>query len=63
MLRCCVLKSKHVSAGDCADVQNNGASTSGVYAIHPTGRHVGLRVYCDLAADGGGWTVRSLSSP
>ena len=34
-----------------------GANESGVYTIHPNNTNTPFDVYCDMEADGGGWTV------
>lgn len=49
-------KEKNTKAQNCADLQVSGQKISGVYTIHPKGSSP-LRVYCDLARFGGGWTV------
>ncbi len=42
----------------CLDLRNKGASKSGVYWLNPSGK-VGAvyQVWCDMVADGGGWTL------
>ncbi|KAL5022314.1 hypothetical protein ScPMuIL_001469 [Solemya velum] len=39
------------------DCQDLGYLKSGIYTIYPEGTKVGIRVYCDMDTDGGGWTV------
>ncbi|KAK2150561.1 hypothetical protein NP493_2765g00001 [Ridgeia piscesae] len=42
---------------NCAEIQNGGADTDGVYTIYPSDQP--LKVYCDLTTRDGGWTVSS----
>ncbi|XP_022079985.1 fibrinogen C domain-containing protein 1-like [Acanthaster planci] len=46
-------------AKDCQDMRELGGGKNGLYTIYPThiGSCDGVRVYCDQATDGGGWTV------
>ncbi|KAK7082262.1 cell surface pattern recognition receptor signaling pathway [Halocaridina rubra] len=45
-----------VRVKDCAGHQYEGATQSGIYEIYPSECY-GVRVWCDLETDGGGWTV------
>ncbi|XP_038052486.1 uncharacterized protein LOC119725197 [Patiria miniata] len=42
---------------DCQSLLEAGYSVSGIYTIFPAGFADGLRVYCDMETDGGGWLV------
>eukprot|EP00058_Branchiostoma_floridae_P004267 XP_002589755.1 hypothetical protein BRAFLDRAFT_97805 [Branchiostoma floridae] len=43
--------------GDCDDVYKAGHTTSGVYTIQPDAAGASFRVYCEMEAGVGGWTV------
>ena len=51
-----------IKARDCRDLVGVDGMASGVYKVHPYRVPEGLFVYCDLDTDGGGWTVRYVSS-
>ena len=42
---------------NCKTLQKAGYNISGIYTIYPDGFADGLRVYCDMDTDGGGWIV------
>lgn len=42
---------------DCAEIQRSGANASGVYTIHVANMTEPRKVFCDLDAIGGGWTL------
>ena len=41
----------------CKGLKDAGYRTSGIYTIYPDGFIGGLKVYCDMDTDGGGWIV------
>eukprot|EP00105_Crassostrea_gigas_P023117 XP_011442851.1 PREDICTED: fibrinogen C domain-containing protein 1 [Crassostrea gigas] len=42
---------------DCADLLAAGKNESKVYSIYPGEGHTPTKIYCDMADEGGGWTV------
>ncbi|KAK1337352.1 hypothetical protein QTO34_001978 [Cnephaeus nilssonii] len=42
---------------DCAEIQSFGANASGVYTIHVANMTEPRKVFCDMEANGGGWTL------
>lgn len=42
---------------DCAEIQSFGANTSGIYTIHVANVTEPRKVFCDMEANGGGWTL------
>ncbi|KAF4099809.1 fibrinogen-like protein 1 [Onychostoma macrolepis] len=42
---------------DCASIYYNGVRRSGIYTVVPSLGAMPVEVYCDMDADGGGWTV------
>ncbi|XP_038052362.1 ficolin-3-like [Patiria miniata] len=42
---------------DCWSLLKAGYSVTGMYTIFPAGFADGLKVYCDMETDGGGWLV------
>ena len=46
-----------INARDCREIKDNGFTMSGVYKVTPVGTCRGLKVYCDMYTDGGGWMV------
>ncbi|XP_031167236.1 microfibril-associated glycoprotein 4-like isoform X1 [Sander lucioperca] len=43
---------------DCSAIyQQNRTKPSGVYTIYPAGERFAVEVYCDMASEGGRWTV------
>jgi len=52
-INCCIAGPLH-----CSDIQDGGATESGVYTIRAGSQQV--KVYCDLSTTDGGWTVRTV---
>ncbi|XP_049725404.1 angiopoietin-4 [Elephas maximus indicus] len=42
---------------DCAEIQRFGANASGIYTIHVANVMEPRKVFCDMEANGGGWTL------
>uniref|UniRef100_A0A452T0L6 Angiopoietin-2 n=1 Tax=Ursus maritimus TaxID=29073 RepID=A0A452T0L6_URSMA len=42
---------------DCAEIQRFGANVSGIYTIHVANMTEPRKVFCDMEANGGGWTL------
>ncbi|XP_028423261.1 microfibril-associated glycoprotein 4-like [Perca flavescens] len=43
---------------DCSAIyQQDKSKPSGVYTIYPAGKNSAVKVYCDMASEGGRWTV------
>ncbi|EPY75067.1 angiopoietin-4 precursor [Camelus ferus] len=42
---------------DCAEIQRFGANASGIYTIHVANMTEPRKVFCDMEANGGGWTL------
>lgn len=52
----CVTASHVTSPRNCADLRTGGATCDGVYIVYTQGVRA-VKVFCDMASDGGGWTV------
>ncbi|XP_029772896.1 angiopoietin-4 isoform X2 [Suricata suricatta] len=50
-------KAAEVVFQDCAEIQRSGANASGVYTIHVANMTEPRKVFCDMEANGGGWTL------
>lgn len=48
---------REVVAKDCQELYVGDTRTDGVYTIYPDGHSGGIRVYCEMERNGGGWTV------
>lgn len=48
---------ENIKARDCREIKDDGFTMSGVYKVTPVGTFKGLKVYCDMDTDGGGWMV------
>ena len=46
-----------VRFGSCLKLYQAGSCQSGIYTIYPAGLTDGVKVYCDMETDGGGWIV------
>ena len=46
-----------LEADSCADLLQQGATTSGTYSIFPRGSSTAATAYCDQTTDGGGWRL------
>ncbi|KAM8776014.1 angiopoietin-4 isoform 1-T1 [Rhynchonycteris naso] len=42
---------------DCAEIQRSGVNASGVYTVHVANMTEPRKVFCDMEASGGGWTL------
>lgn len=48
---------KHVLPRNCYDLLQEGNTQNGVYTVHPSGKGVGVQVWCEQEVAGGGWTL------
>ncbi|KAF7249753.1 Fibroleukin [Varanus komodoensis] len=49
--------SVHVYPRDCAEIHKQGIQDNGIYTIQPIPLRPPFEAYCDMVADGGGWTM------
>nr|XP_008103499.1 PREDICTED: fibroleukin isoform X1 [Anolis carolinensis] len=50
-------KSEHTYPRDCAEIHKQGIQDNGIYTIQPIPLRQPFEAYCDMVADGGGWTM------